>query len=280
MAQLILLRQRIRAVETIKKITHAMQLISMSMHSRLRQQRMQLNRYYKEIAQFLNELPDIPAQFFLPAAGAKEHILLIVIGGQKGLAGNYTNSLFKFFEQEYAKLKQQSPVSIIAIGKQLLQQFEHHAIAVHKTFDTFTLTNIPMLATEILKEITSTALYTEVIVVYSYQKSFFSQKQQATKLLPMDSEIQKQKNAPDLVWEQDKKEILAKVIELKLYAALQDLLVESLSAESAARFISMQNATQNANSLLTDMKLEFNKRRQAKITLELSELAASYRSDY
>lgn len=279
MSQLILLAQRIRAIETIKKITHAMQLISMSTHSRLRHKRTQIDRYNKEIIGFWDTLSSMQEHsFFVPEKTASEHILFIVIGGQKGLAGSYTNALLNFFEREYAKIDPKIRVSIIAIGKQLLQQFTHRDIPLFKSFDNLTVKQLPLLAHELLREITHEPRYTQVIVASSYQKTFFIQKQHITNLIPLTQEDPRAKKAlpTHYIWEQDQHEVVYALAELKLYAKIQDILVESLSAEAAARFISMQNATQNADSLLTDMKLEFNKRRQAKITLELSELATSY----
>lgn len=281
MSQLILLAQRIRAIETIKKITHAMQLISMSTHSRLRQKRSQINLYNQELINFWDTLPQEHEElFFLPKNTSQEHILFIVIGGQKGLAGNYTHALLNFFEQEYAKYTPQTSLTIIALGKQLIQQFAYRAqIPLYRSFDNFVVTQLPVIAQELLREIVTTQRYTKVFVVSSYQKTFFLQKQHTTQLIPVGYERTPKtsyRHEHNFVWEQDKKQVINTLAELKLYAKIQGILVESLTAEAAARFISMQNATQNANALLTDMKLEFNKRRQAKITLELSELAASY----
>src|SRR5262245_56347198 len=98
MPQLIILRQRIRAVETIKKITHAMRLISMSTHSRLKHNKIHLENYKNAFQALWRRIaPLIPE---LEKDSNKGRTLLIVVGSQKGLCGTFNSTLFKFFEAE------------------------------------------------------------------------------------------------------------------------------------------------------------------------------------
>jgi F-type H+-transporting ATPase subunit gamma len=79
-------------------------------------------------------------------------------------------------------------------------------------------------------------------------------------------------------WEQNPSDILDDLALQYLTATMYRLLFQSLLAEQAARFISMDNATRNAKQLLEDTQLQYNKLRQAKITRELTELSASFQN--
>jgi F-type H+-transporting ATPase subunit gamma len=85
-------------------------------------------------------------------------------------------------------------------------------------------------------------------------------------------------NSPTIIeylWDQAPTDILNQLSQQVLVAQIQYILFESLIAEQAARFISMDNSTKNANDLLETTKLQYNKLRQAKITRELIELSSS-----
>ena len=91
MAQLIQMRQRIKAIQTIKKITHAMRLISMSTHSRLRTKAPQIEQYQQEVATMFKKVqyaaPEWKNEFIHPET--KNRPLIILAGSQKGLCGNF-----------------------------------------------------------------------------------------------------------------------------------------------------------------------------------------------
>ena len=102
MAQLIQMRQRIKAIQTIKKITHAMRLISMSMHSRLRNRAPILKTYQDEVSAMFGKVrfaaPEWKSALMHPQGDPESNPLVILIASQKGLCGNFNSSLFKAFQ--------------------------------------------------------------------------------------------------------------------------------------------------------------------------------------
>ena len=109
MAQLIQMRQRIKAIETIKKITHAMRLISMSMHSRLRAKAPTLAEYQKEVTTMFQKVklaaPQWKNSVMFPEAASESNPLIVLVASQKGLCGNFNSALFRAFTQWYPEEK-------------------------------------------------------------------------------------------------------------------------------------------------------------------------------
>ena len=276
MSQLIVLRQRIRAIETIRKITHAMQLISMSSHSRLRQKKASIDQYRKAVSSLWCKLIACTPDWQNSIGALLPQKLVIVIGAQKGLAGNFNTQLIRFFEQDALSLN--SATRIITVGKHVTTQLLQNGINIGESHTNFTINHLSSLADHLARDIINHR-YNSVTVYSSYSKTFFLQKQKKSTLIPYEQALETTTCSPvecdDYVWEQDKKDIFATLIHLNFNAALLDLLFDSLLAEQAARFISMESATRNAQTLLNEMRLEYNKRRQARITLELTDLATS-----
>ena len=109
-------------------------------------------------------------------------------------------------------------------------------------------------------------------------KTFFVQKPQEAPLIPLTLKAEQElsnNQSIDYEWEQSPTSLLDELARQTILINLHYLLFESLLAEHAARFISMDNATRNAQALLEETKLQYNKLRQAKITKELTELVSS-----
>ncbi len=287
MSQLIAMRQRIRAIETIQKITHAMQLISMSAHSRLRHKKVFIEQYKDAIARVWCNVhvcvsPNVTHTIFTrlnPPTDISNRSLIIVIGSQKGLVGNFNTNIVRFFEKEHGSLT--STTHLITIGKQITQYFAHRGIAPYHIYNELNAQNFVTIATALTSLIlTGPEIYTTVTVYANVQKSFFVQQQQIISLIPYAEQAQtapkcKTDCTSEYLWAQRPEEILAFISSLSINAKLVDILFNSLLAEQAARFIFMDNSTRSAQNLLNQMKLDYNKRRQAKITLELTDLTAS-----
>lgn len=278
MSQLILMKQRISAIETIKKITHAMQLISMSSHSRLRQKKLFIEQYQQAIHEIACSLQQYAqshnTHHFSQPQGNKR--LIIIVGSQKGLCGTFNFNLLKFFKK---KETINTHTKIIIVGKMAVDFCSAQNINPDLAYTNFTTSNYVEIANTLTQNILSDITnLKEVSIYHMNQQSFFYQKPEKTILIPIiKTKTEKQKNpseAIDFLWEEAPNSILEFTQELSLQATILEALFASLLSEQAARFVSMESATRNANNLLNDMKLEYNKTRQAKITLELTDLIA------
>ncbi len=279
MAQLIQMRQRIKAIETIKKVTHAMRLISMSSHTKMQAKRKALNHYTETIKDLFYEIkihkPAWRHQILMPKADLPQKTLLILIGSQKGLCGNFNSALFSYFTKMMQKNQYANP-TVVAFGKKATTfAKELKNVKVNIKHDKMGINQIEPLSTAIIDMIMDTQNhFTSVIVFSNAMKNFFIQKPTATQLIPLTPEIKESKLVmhEPYVWEQSPEELLEYLAHELLRAILYNLFFESLLAEQAARFISMDNSTRNAQSLLDTTKLAYNKLRQMKITRELTEI--------
>jgi len=256
MSHFIELQQRIKTIETIKKTTGAMRLISMSTHSRLRHQKAALETYSNQVAELLTELTaqeDLEAE---PSQQGSGTAITLVIGSQKGLCGSFNHHLFHFFNEHQPAVG--SP--IITVGKYATDYIKSIGMVPLASFNEFTLMNYTTIASQI-----SNVLFAhnaqQISAFSNYSKTFFIQKS--------DNVIF---NFPpqELTTEPSTKTYLTT---LRTKTALTRILYESLLAEQAARFLSMDSAYRNAEDILTVTKLAYNKARQAHVTRELMELA-------
>lgn len=275
MSELIQMRQRMKAVETIKKITQAMRLISMSTHVRLRGKKAHLEEYKKELTQLYARISQSNGYTAaIQESKPSDKTLIILVGAQKGLCGNFNTNLFYFFEKEVAKFNRDA-LELIIVGKKIADYAKNNAFPIIQQFDLFTMQTLSTIAQELLNYILSHH-YQSVIVYSNYSKSFFAQKAQETLLVPFTPPLQETPEpTEEYIWEQDQHSLLDSIYKQMLYTQIQELLLQSLIAEQAARFIAMDNSTRNAGNLLDTMRLNYNKVRQTKITRELTDLVAS-----
>lgn len=292
MSLLIKLRHRIRAIETTKKVTHAMRLISMSSHTQLKGRHDALNVYKGSVHDLFKKVMTVgiaPSKEI--AAPGKENTrpLVILIGSQKGLCGIFNSSLFAFFEKSMAQAPEKKPL-FIAIGKKAVDYMQTHAQggSTVALYDTLTINNHLVLARKLTDLILQQKeSYTSVVVFSNVLRGFFMQKPMETVLLPLQEEFatnntkrgSEEKLQEEYIWEQAPADVLSALSQHYFEVSLQYLLFQSLLSEHAARFLSMDNATRNADNLLETTKISYNKLRQAKITKELAELAGSFQSE-
>lgn len=283
MAQLIQMRQRIKAIETIKKITHAMRLISMSSHSRLKNRQEPLKVYKDAMNNLFAKVHSITPQWhnaILFPKAEPNNILIILVGSYKGLCGSFNSALFHYF-QRYQIEHNTYNARFIVVGKRAIeyvkQQKESVIVASYDEINNASLLPIAHAITNTI--MTAQKPFSRVIMVSNVVKSFFMQKPQAHILIPFASAPQAPSQAQQLeeyIWEEQPQELLDALAQQCLDAHIQYLLFESLLAEHAARFLSMDNSTRNAQNLLETTQLDYNKLRQAKITKELTELTGSF----
>lgn len=280
MSKLIQLRHRINAIETIKKITHAMRLISMSAHSQLKQSREIINEYRRELDGLFFQLYSYAPKWqnhVLHPDQKSSRTMFILVASQKGLCGSFNTMLFKQAAKKLNELK--GEVDVIPIGQKASDYCNSIAPgSIKHAYNKFSLTYAPEIAYEISHSLLHMQpTYKEVYIASNRFKNFFVQEPKITQLIPFEqSEASSYAEKGDLIWEQPPEELLDQMVPGYVTSHLQSLLYDSLLAEHAARFVSMDSATRNADTLLEATNLEYNKLRQAKITKELTELSGSF----
>jgi len=283
MSKLIQMRNRIQTIETIKKVTDVMRIISMSAHSRLKAKQEPLSEYFNTLktlfARIRQTAPAWSHAQLMPST-TNSNPLIIIIGSQKGLCGAFNTQLSKIL-QDYITKNPSAHYHFTAVGKKpidyLINNYPDRLIC---SFPMLTTRNFLTIAQELTDLIMlATPAYTSVTIISNVFKSFFVQKPTITQLIPFHNIQATSALAPETdkyLWDEAPHDILDVLAVQYIEAQFQHLIFQSLLSEHAARFISMDNSTRNANSLLTTTKLEYNKVRQAKITTEITELTGNF----
>ncbi len=280
MSQLVQIRQRIKAIETIQKITHAMRLISMSSHSRLRTQETAILTYKEKVQKIIQSIPNKNFELspFVSKQDNAPH-LIIIVGSQKGLCGSFNNTLASFFYKNHSK---NDSFHTIFVGKKAQLVFQEHSLSpkewfVLNSFEQLAPSSFSQTAQDITNVICNAPISYASVTTYSmYPKSFFVQEPRITQITPCDTLLQTQQSlSNDMIWDTKPEQIAQHLFPFYIQSAVLHILYNSLLAEYAARFVSMDSATRNAHHLLESTQLIYNKLRQAKITKELTELTGA-----
>ena len=277
MEQLVSMKQRIKTIEVIRKITNAMRLISMSMHSKLRNRRSNLENYkvtfyklWSRISHLLGKnIKDIDLT-------TNKGNLIILVASQKGLSGVFNSELFQFFN----KYKINSDDRFITVSKyadDYLRSKDIPILESYKQLTSNTFVHISQSITNIILK--NLDQFNSIRVFSNHPKTFFIQEPKENIVFPFSQQANQNNNQQenvDYIFDQPVQELSETIKQLIISINIQDLIFESLLAEQAARFLSMDSATRNAENLLSNMKIEYNKLRQANITRELTELSSSF----
>jgi len=261
----------------------------MSLYSKLEKKRAQLHSYQEAVSHLtqmmIKKNPELPA-VFSPEDLSDAKPLIILCSSSKGLCGGLNSSIMKFFNASFF-LEAQQKGSFIAIGRRSVALLREKNFNVIYENEENTVPSIPTLAQDIVKLITEAeTVYTSVHVYYMHLKSFFAQVPTKKKLIPFDApddveqsekEKSEDKHTPDALYtyEQEPAVITHRLAAHYLYTNIVHALFHTLISENAARFIAMDQSTNNADTYLETLALSYNKSRQSSITQEIAELAAN-----
>ena len=288
MSQLIRLRRQIKSIETTKKITYAMRLISMSLYGKLEKQGKPLAHYRTMLFDLFNEVAytnsgwDNPILF--PKEKGDKRPLIIIIASTKGLCGSFNSNLFRHIKRELHLEDGQEPTFITIGSKARNFVGDENLGTSFKQWHNFNSSNFLTIADELTKVIVGAEKpFTSVRFYSNSFRSFFVQQPGITQLIPFNpeaapSEVKKtpSDSALEFIWEQSPHDVLDYLSLRYLRGSICHVLFQSLLAEQASRFVAMDNATSNADKFLERLTIKYNRARQALITKELSELTASY----
>lgn len=301
MSQLVPLKQKIRSIQTTKKITHAVRLVSMSFYNKLDKLNVPLQKYTKTIKDLfldvLTHAPEWKSSLLFPQDVFDSMPLYIVVSTSKGLCGSLNSNLLRYIEKSLFIEKQQAP-QFIAIGQKAIAFVKggEFKSSIFTTYPELSSNNFIAIADDLVDKIIKGGVrYSSVTFYTSEAKSFFAQRPYKFTLIPMSLEpmagvedklAQAQVVLPEEddpvnnqpIWEQPQDDVLDFLSVRYLRSAIINVLFQALRAEHAARFLAMENSTNNAEKYLERLTLQFNKLRQSLITKEVSELTSSFPS--
>ena len=270
------IKNRIRSMESTRQITKAMEMVAASKLRRAQAQVMNSRPYFNILSSAITDILQSNRDFQSPYLKERSgnRCLYIVIAGDRGLAGGYNSNILKLVQSQIAGKE----ATVLPIGKKAVDYFRSH--------------NIPCL-TESYAEAASVGIgdcfsvskqlskafldgeYDEVHVAYTNFVSVLSQVPASKQLLPLiPEEPGENKVSHGIIYEPDSEEVFAAIVPEYLGGMLYGALCESRAAEQAARRSAMDSATQNADDMIADLSLKFNRARQAAITQEITEIVA------
>ena len=287
------MRLRIRSVENIAQVTRALQAVSAS-RVRKAEARVQETRPYAEKAwQVLRHLSNQPVSDqvhpFLAIPHEVKRILVILVSGDRGLAGAYNTNVMRYTLETFRDAE--VPVSYIAVGRKGRDLLIRQQLDVTAEFSDLpaepTFADVSAIGRLAMDEFVS-GLAEQVYLVYTDFVNLLRQIPRRKLLLPVSfEEIRIGRNEQIVQADQALKEgpeatyiyepnqealinlIVPRLTELQVYQAI----TESLASEHAARMVAMQNATDNAVDLSAALRLEYNKARQKAITSDMLDIA-------
>ena len=277
MANLKDIRDRIISVKSIQKVTKAMKMVAAAKMRRA-QERMEESRPYSnslaEVIQHL--LPDIDRDA-LPLLDVRDvkRKAYVVVSADRGLAGAFNTNLLKVAQKEIDSFGKEK-VDLFCIGKKGRDHFkrrEYNIITSHVDFWADMKFNSAITIGRSIIEHFTSGKVDEIHVVYNYFINVGQQQVKSEVLLPL---VYEEKNGVthDRLYEPSKEELVSSLIPRHLNVQMWKYLLESYAREQAARMLSMENATTNAQDMIKDLTLEFNKARQAAITTEMLEIVS------
>lgn len=288
MANLKDIKRRIQGVKTTMQTTNAMKLVSAAKLRRAQDAIYNFRGYAEQLNNILKNLSkgvDIDSPFF--EVRENKRLLLILITSNKGLAGAFNSSIIsiaqKQLEENYKDLLQDKKVDVLCIGRKGYDIFKKRKdvnIIDGTYFDVFGK-NILYEKVEAIGERVMQGFvagqWDKVLLVYNAYKNPAVQYKRVEDYLPVKLETSEEEDnalGVEYIYEPNKeqiiKELIPKIIKMRLYYAT----LESFVSEHGARMVAMDNATSNAEELLKNLRLQYNKARQEAITKEILEIVS------
>lgn len=279
MANLKEIRNRISSVSSTMQITSAMKMVSAAKLKKAQDAITAMRPYANTLSTLIQNLSSaLEGDFQNPYTQVRENkkVLLVAITSNRGLCGAFNANIIKKTRQLIETTYAQSSVSLITIGKKgseiLLKtgkvQSRHDAL-----LDDLTYENTAQMAQSIMDQFAQQEV-DEVVFIYNQFKNAATQIVEVEPFLPIipNQSDEKSTTQADYIFEPEKVEIvnqlLPKSLKMQLFKALRD----SMASEHGARMTAMHKATDNATELRDQLKLTYNKARQAAITNEILEI--------
>ncbi|HJM46668.1 MAG TPA: ATP synthase F1 subunit gamma [Candidatus Marinimicrobia bacterium] len=275
MANLKDIRDRIKSVKSIQKVTKAMKMVAAAKMRRA-QERMEEARPYAQRLQSVicHLLPDVDREMLnLLCIRPVKRTAYVVVTSDRGLAGSFNSHVLKKAQSEIDKIGKER-VDLFCIGKKARDHFkrrDYKIIESHLDFwNDLSFGDAIQIGKAIISHFTDGNV-DEIHVVYNEFVNIANQYAESEKLLPIEFS-EEDLSHPERLYEPDKNQLVKSLIPRHLNIQVWKYLLESYASEQAARMVAMENATENAEEMIKDLTMEFNKARQAAITKEILEI--------
>ena len=277
MANLKDIRDRIKSVKSIQKVTKAMKMVAAAKMRRAQENMEKARPYNHRLVEIIQHLLPSVERSMLPLLEVREvkRIAYVVVTSDRGLAGSFNSSILRKAHNDIDEFGKQN-VDIFCIGKKAKDYFKsrkYNIIASYSDFwNDLNFNQSMKIGSTIINHFLDLSV-DEIRVTYNEFVNVATQATVSEKLLPIelnDDEL----SHTDFLYEPSKDRIVKSLIPRYLNAQVWKYLLESYASEKAARMVAMENATTNSEDMIKNLTLEFNKARQAAITTEMLEIVS------
>lgn len=278
-------RNRIKSVQSTQQITKAMKMVSAAKLRRAQDAIVQMRPYAQKLQEMLSNIvsnSEAGSGMTLAADRPAEKVLMIVITSDRGLAGAFNANVIKLTKatiaEKYAEQHKKGNVTVWNIGKKGYESLVKGNFNADARFKDLFL----QLSFENVQKASQAAMtafankeFDVVEIVYSQFKNAATQRFVVERFLPIPKTEKKAGTAKaDFIYDPSKEELIAELMPKILNTQLFKAVLDSNASEHGARMTAMDKASENANEMLRNLKITYNRARQATITTELTEIVS------
>jgi len=288
MANLKEVRSRIESVNSTQQITSAMKMVSASKLRRAQSAILTMRPYAAKLTEIMQNISanlDGSVEGVYTQTREVERVLIIGMASNRGLCGpfnaNVGKAIIKRIDETYALQYKAGNLDIFTIGKKLFDFLKAKKFEVKfrkdELLDNLTFDETLPVAEELMKDFVDRK-YDRIEIVYNQFKNAAVQILQTEEFLPVgqkeEDKVEQSTSKVDFIFEPSKEEIVTELIPKSLKIQFYKALLDSVASEHGARMTAMHKATDNAQDMLKELKLSYNKARQSAITNEILEIVS------
>lgn len=282
MANLKEVKQRITSVVSTQQITKAMKMVSAAKLRRAQDKIIQMRPYSQKLTQILNNVSaasEGAADIVFAEKREVNKVLIIPVTSDKGLCGAFNSNVIKATSGVINTRFSGKDVTILPLGKKAYEAFKKRGVNMvpdfYQIFADLTFDNVRNAA-EYAMNAFAAGEYDQVVLVFNEFKNVATQVVQVEQFLPMakQSSEEVKTSEVDYILEPSRAYIIEELVPTSLKIQLYKAVLESNASEHGARMTAMDKATENAGELLKELRLMYNRTRQAAITNEILEIVS------
>ncbi|MGN0916553.1 MAG: F0F1 ATP synthase subunit gamma [Succinivibrio sp.] len=275
------IRTKISSVKNTQKITSAMQMVAASKMRRAQEKMSMARPYSKGLRDIISHIASSHSEFHHPFMETREikNVGFIVVSTDRGLCGGLNINLIRAVTKKMKEFSDNGAgIKVALLGSKASGFFNHSGIEVIARHSGFGDDPKPEKLVGAISVMTNAYMNGEVDAIYIAFNNFKNTMVQTPivgQLLPLEhSDDQIAQRHWDYIYEPEPKDIFEIVLKRYVEQMVYQSVLENLASEQAARMVAMKAATDNAETLVCDLQLEYNKARQAGITMELNDIVS------
>ena len=273
------LRNRIGSVKSTKKITSAMKMVAAAKLKKAQDNAEKTRPYASKMHEIVESLTSsgvTQVKKFGARNKDKKNILLIVCSADRGLCGGFNGSIIKYTKKLSDELSKNSNLSYVFVGKKAYQTLKRkYETSIVKFFTDIANPSIKFELSSSVRDLVLELFLSNKIdechLIYTEFKSAITQNVKSHKLLPVENSTESE-TSRTYEFEPSEENVLNEIIPRNIAIQIHSGLLENLASEQGSRMTAMDNATRNANDMIDNLTLLYNRSRQALITSELIEI--------